>query len=402
VKNARAAYSRFEVVRTPSRLLADHRPAAARSLALSLATVALATAVVYPLKHVAPVVSLGVVYLLGVLVVSICSGLAFGVLTGLLSALAFNWFHLPPVHEWSIHGSENWVALIAFAAVAAIASSVAEVARSQAVEAEEGRRQALLVAELSQVLRDEEVETAALRRSDELKTALLRAVSHDLRSPLTAMVTAGHALRSTTLSDSERDELARAVVEEGERLSAMVEKLLDLSRLQAGRAAPMLAPVAIDEVLEAAVERLGGSVELRLAPELPLVEADAAQLERAFANLVENAVKHAGDRPVQVRAKQVGERLVVRVVDQGRGLSAVEAARVFEAFHRGPGAEGPGAGLGLAIAKGFVESNGGTIAAEPVPGQGTSFVVSFPVLATSAGRTDGRPDQTAGLDAPRR
>ena len=408
---------------TPSRLLADRRPDPVRSLLLALAAVAVATAVVYPLKHVAPVVSLGVVYLLGVLVVSTLSGLVFGALTALLSALAFNWFHLPPVHRWSIHGSENWVALIAFVAVAAIASSVAELARSRAAEAEQGRREALLVAELARVvlgegdraaaealiadsgvprervasvvdalvavadqrdaLRAEEVETQALRRSDDLKTALLRAVSHDLRTPLTAIVTAGHALRSQTLSDRDRDELARAVVEEGERLSGMVERLLDLSRLQTGTATPHRVPVALDEVLEAAVEPLGAPVELRLAAELPLVEADGAQLERAFANLVENAAVHAAGRPVQVRAKAVGERLVVRVVDQGRGLPAAEAARVFEAFHRGPDAEGPGEGLGLAIAKGFVEANGGRIGVESVPGQGTSFVVSFPIRDTA-------------------
>ena len=229
-------------------------------------------------------------------------------------------------------------------------------------------------------LQAEAVETAALRRSDELKTALLRMVSHDLRSPLTAIVTAGHAVQSDTIDAEDRRQLGSAIVEEGERLSRMVANLLDLSRLESGAAQPRRVELAIDEVLEMAIERVRDHVELRVARDLPLIDADPAQLERAFANVIENAVKHAGERIVQVRAAAVGERVVVRVVDQGRGIPAAERERIFEAFERGSDADDrSGTGLGLAIAKGFVEANGGQITVESVPGQGTSFVVTFPV-----------------------
>jgi two-component system sensor histidine kinase KdpD len=230
-------------------------------------------------------------------------------------------------------------------------------------------------------LQAEAVETSALRRSEELKTALLRMVSHDLRSPLTAIVTSGHALQSATLDDEDRAAMARGVVFEAERLARMVENLLDLSRLEAGAAAPRDMEVAVDEVVEAAAERVRDHVEMRLPADLPLLRADAAQLERALANVIENAVKYAGDRTVQVRAGAIGGRVVIRVVDAGRGMSQAECARIFEPFERGAGAVGTGSGLGLAIARGFVEANGGEIAVESVPGQGTSFVITFPLPA---------------------
>ena len=147
----------------------------------------------------------------------------------------------------------------------------------------------------------EVVETAALRRSDELKTAILRSVSHDLRSPLTAMVAAGEALGSPDLPDEDRRELAAAIAAEGARLTRLVEKLLDLSRLQAGTATPRRDWCSLEEVIRAAAE--GTGAKLSLDADLPLIEADAAQLERAFANLLENAVRHSGGRPVSVRAR---------------------------------------------------------------------------------------------------
>ena len=229
----------------------------------------------------------------------------------------------------------------------------------------------------------EAVETAALRRSDELKTALLRAVSHDLRTPLTAIVTAGHALGSGSLTADEREQMSSAVVEEGERLSALIDKLFDLSRLQAGRLEPRRESVSIEEVLLAAEDALpvgSGQVQLAVDPATPPLIADAAQLERVFANLIENALRYSGDQPVRVSVRQVGGRVVVRVTDRGPGIPGSEQQRVFEPFYRGGDTRrGPGSGLGLAIAKGFVEANGGTIGVESLPGQGTSLVVTFPV-----------------------
>jgi two-component system sensor histidine kinase KdpD len=437
------------------------------------AAVTLATLAIYPLKSVAPVVSLSVVYLPAVLVIAAYWGLGLGLLASFVSAAAFNWFHLPPFGKFTISDSRNWVALVAFVLVAVVVSTMAELVRGRADEAERRRREADLTAtfarellagertqdalratarrlaealglpsatlELGEVagnerhlavplmgggreqlatllvprdvpaetmerlrsqvapalaalvavalhrdaVQAEAVETAALRRSDELKTALLRAVSHDLRTPLTAIVTAGHALGSSSLTGEERQQMSDAVVEEGERLSALIDKLFDLSRLQAGRLEPRRESVSIEEVLLAAEDALpsaAGHVRLVVDPETPPLIADAAQLERVFANLIENALRYSGDKPVQVSVRQIGSRVVVRVTDRGPGIPDSEQGRVFEPFYRGSDASRrPGSGLGLAIAKGFVEANGGAINVESLPGQGTSLVVSFPV-----------------------
>ncbi len=226
----------------------------------------------------------------------------------------------------------------------------------------------------------EAIEAGALRRSDELKTALLRSVSHDLRTPLTSIIAAGTALDSPTLTEEERHELSIGVVAEGERLSRLVENLLDVSRLESGLAPPRLEPVDLAGVLEAARESLGGDaavVRLGIDAEIPALTADAAQLERAFANLLANAVRHGDGQPVLVRSREVGGRLVVRVVDQGPGIPEPERERIFEPFYRRGG--GAGSGLGLSIARGFVEANGGELTVESVPGQGSTFVVSFPL-----------------------
>lgn len=240
--------------------------------------------------------------------------------------------------------------------------------------------EALVVAALERdALQAEVVETAALRRGDVLKTAILRSVSHDLRSPLTSILTAGSALGSPTVQDEDREALAAGIVTEAERLAHVVDNLLDLSRLQAGTAVPRPDWCALDDVLHAAAEQSGADVRFVVDPDLPLLRADAAQLERAFTNLVANAGRHGGGAPVSVRARAVGTRLVVRVVDQGPGIPAAEQDRVFEPFWRGEGAAGAGSGLGLAIVRGFVEANGGQVAVESLPGQGSSFVVEFPL-----------------------
>ncbi|MEO8966433.1 MAG: ATP-binding protein [Solirubrobacteraceae bacterium] len=239
------------------------------------------------------------------------------------------------------------------------------------------------IASRRDALQAEAVETAALRRSDDIKTALLRAVSHDLRTPLTSVVAAGHALGTDSLTDDERRELSAAVVEEGTRLAVLVEKLLDLSRLQAGAIPTRRDWVAVEDLVGSAADGLrGGPAQVRLVidADVPELRADAAQLERAFANLLENARRYSSG-PVSVHARHAGSRVVISVVDTGPGVPPAEQARIFEPFYRGRGGQDDGwtgSGLGLAITRGFVEANGGTIEVESLPGQGTTFVISLP------------------------
>jgi two-component system sensor histidine kinase KdpD len=454
-------------------LLPVRRPATALGVLAALIGVAAATGAIYPLKTVAPVVSLSVVYLPVVLLLATVWGLWLGLATSVLSAAAFNFFQIPPVGRFTIADSKNWVALAAFTTVAVVASAMSELARARSLEADRRRAEADLAATLARELlgggdsgqalamsarrltaalglssaalelgvadgdtrrraiplrddagagaqlatllvprampseradavarivpalaalvaisvhraelQNEQVETAALRRSDDVKTAVLRAVSHDLRTPLTALVATGHALQSDSLTQRDRTELAGAVVEESKRLSSLVEKLLDLSRLQAGSAAPSRDWVSVEDVLSAAVDGLAlepdpADVRTTIETDLPEVRADAVQLERVFANLLENAARFSPT--VSVAARHSGDRVMVSVVDRGPGISVAERERIFEPFYRGPSASGNGSGLGLAIAKGFVEAGGGTLTVDSLPGQGASFTVSLPI-----------------------
>jgi two-component system, OmpR family, sensor histidine kinase KdpD len=424
------------------------------------------TLILFPLSEVATPVSLGVVYLLGVLLISIVWGAPLGIATSLVSAVAFNFFHIPPTGRLTIAEAENWVALVVFLVVAAAASSLAEAARHRAQEAEQRGREADLAAELARVLLgapdlsgalaptaqriaqafglascrlvleavgDDErsaaipladgdrrlgtllvplaargageavqpaleallaaalererltrevVETRALRRSDEIKTAVLRAVSHDLRSPLTAIATSAEALASPALEEDDRRELVAGVTSESARLAGLVDKLIELSRLQAGAAEPHRDWCAVEELLREAAASAGLSsdrLKLTVDRDLPMILADGAQLERAFANLLENASRYSDGQPVSVRARVSGGRLLVRVVDRGPGISPADQERIFEPFFRGGDRRAEGSGLGLAIVKGFVEANGGQVRVESLPGQGSSFVVALPL-----------------------
>ena len=243
--------------------------------------------------------------------------------------------------------------------------------------------EALLAAALErEALLADVVETRALRRSDVLKTALLRAMSHDLRTPLTGIVAAAEPLAAEHLDEEDRRELAAGIGQEAERLARLIDQLLDLSRLEARAVEARPDWCSIDEVLRGAAEHVPTptGLELSLDADLPLVRADAAQLERAFANLLENSARHAGGHPVRVRARAVGDRLVVRIVDRGPGIPTAQLERVFEPFHQAQAPDGHrGAGLGLAIARGFLEVNGARVWAESLPGQGTSFVAEIPI-----------------------
>jgi two-component system, OmpR family, sensor histidine kinase KdpD len=499
-------------------LLTPDPPSRRVGVVIAIAAVALCTVIIYPLKHVAPVVSLSVVYLPAVLVVSLTWGAWLGIATAVTSAGAFNFFQLPPTGEFTIRDSSNWVALITFMVVAALASSVAEITRARSRDAQDRRREADLAAEMARLLLrgndlaealptaaarlaqtlelnsaaiemdavegDERtiafplregtrrlgtllvgadtpeaslrrlqervvpaleallsaalererllgdvVETVALRRADAVKTALLRAVSHDLRSPLTAISAAGEAVGSPALSEQERGEMAAVIKEESRRLSRLVDNLLDLSRLEAGAAEPRRDLTSVEELIRSALEELAATREefsLSIDRDLPLVTVDPVQMERAFVNVLENARRHSGGHPVSVRARAVrslagarrvsggeddadrrragadrsaGDRVIVRVVDRGPGIPPAQLERVFEPFYRAGTSSGGhrGSGLGLAIARGFAEANGGSLHVESLPGQGASFVFELPLREAGPETADAPGDDGESL-----
>ncbi|MBV8257022.1 MAG: DUF4118 domain-containing protein [Actinobacteria bacterium] len=399
-----------------------------RRFALGIGSCALAvtaiTALIELLKGHIPVLSLAVLYLLGVIPIAVFFGLAYGVLVAVASMLAFNFFFLPPLYTFTLQDSRNWFALLVFVVTAVVVSQLATRSRRQAQEAEllarvatalleqnsaateldrieaatatPGSRRRLLPALTSlqriaaerERLAGEALEAEAYRRSDAMKTALLRAVSHDLRSPLMAILTSAGALAHAELAlePGDRQELADTILGEAERLDRLVSNLLDLSRLQAGAAAPELGDWAIEDVVLQAVDGVEGADRVDVVlpdDDSPLVHADLHQAERVVANLVENALRYSPpDEKVRVQVRRTGRDVLVRVVDHGPGIPPTEAERIFEPFQRGSlTGETRGAGLGLAIARGFAEANGGRVWVESHAGQGATFVLALPVAA---------------------
>jgi two-component system sensor histidine kinase KdpD len=223
-----------------------------------------------------------------------------------------------------------------------------------------------------------------LRLSDSVKTAILRAVSHDLRSPLTAIRVAAESLASPALhlSTADRRRQLDTVRDESRRLDRLVANLLDLSRLQTGAATPRRELISIDELVGQALVALAGNdlgVRVELPADIPLVEVDAVQVERALVNLIENALRFSpANENVVVRVTASPTEAVVGVEDRGPGIAEPDLERIFEPFESASGDERQGTGLGLAIARGFTEANGGRIWAES-SGRGSSFMLAFPL-----------------------
>ncbi|MFH8389705.1 MULTISPECIES: ATP-binding protein [unclassified Streptomyces] len=244
-----------------------------------------------------------------------------------------------------------------------------------------------------QRLQHEADQAKELAEGNRIRTALLAAVSHDLRTPLAGIKAAVSSLRSDDVAWSEEDraELLEGIEDGADRLDHLVGNLLDMSRLQTGTVTPLIREIDLDEVVPMA---LGGvpedSVDLDVPESLPMVAVDAGLLERAMANLVENAVKYSPvDERVLVAASAMADRVEVRVVDRGPGVPDEAKDRIFAPFQRyGDAPRGTGVGLGLAVARGFAEAMGGTLNAEDTPGGGLTMVLTVRAVAR-------RPDPAA-------
>ncbi len=239
-------------------------------------------------------------------------------------------------------------------------------------------------------------QAAALAEANELRSALLQAVSHDLRTPLAGIKASASSLRQLDIawSDVDRSEFLRTIEDETDRLTTLVGNLLDMSRIQAGAVAPITRPVGLEEVVPAALAGLGeraNKVEVDVPESLPPVRADPALLERVVANLVDNALAHAPEgSPVQVEAGEVGAKVLIRVVDRGPGIPPEERERIFQPFQRlgdspsqgstrGQRSGVTGVGLGLAVARGFTHAMGGELVVDDTPGGGTTMTIELEV-----------------------
>lgn len=450
---------------------------------VGLVGVALVTLVVELARGEVNVLSMGVLFQLLVLGVSGAWGLGPGLTTSLASALAFNFFFVPPVHTLTIGDTRNWVSLLVFGATAAVTGYLAEGFRRQRAETEARRRDAELLRDMARAalggvgtaaadgevgraaaralgaewcvvergaregsgttehIRPEpggfslplvaggrplgvlrvgpalpgadarratpgfsaavadlvavaiersrlvaaEAEAEGLRRSDDLKTALLHGVSHEFRTPLTAIRTAAHALAGSGAASAGSDQALTVLGEETARLDRLVGNLLDLSRLEAGALVTNLDWCALAEMtagaLDAASDVLRGvPVEIDVPSDLPLVRADPVLCERILVNLLHNAARH-GAPPLSLRARASGGCLRVVVEDAGPGIDPVLGGDAFAPFVSG--GTSSGTGVGLALSRGLAEAQGARLDSEPVLA-GARFVLSFPLVPLPA------------------
>jgi two-component system sensor histidine kinase KdpD len=237
----------------------------------------------------------------------------------------------------------------------------------------------------NQQLADEAHDAAALAEIDAVRTAMLRAVSHDLRTPLASIKAIVSGLRDPAVpwSEPEVSEALLTVEEETDRLTRLVANLLDASRLQIGTLAVDLRPTPIDEVVDAAVRSLGlapGRVAIDESEHMIVARCDPTLLERSLANVIANADRYGPpDRPVRIDVAEIGDAVHVRIVDQGVGIGPEQRAGAVQPFQRlGDTPDGEGVGLGLSIAQGFVDAMGGTLSLDDTPGGGLTVTIVLP------------------------
>ncbi|HEX7999531.1 MAG TPA: DUF4118 domain-containing protein [Pyrinomonadaceae bacterium] len=342
--------------------------------------------------------------LLVVLLVAAGWGARPAVLASLLGVVCFNLFYLPPVGRLSIEEPDNWVALFAFLVTAVTAGQLWARAKRQAQEAESGRREIeRLYAELQEAF-ERASQAKALEQSERLKSALLDAVTHDLRTPLTsikASVTTllddprskGDGEETGALDEEGQREMLEVIDEETDRLNHFIEGLMELARIEAGEMHLRRRWGSIEEIITAALERAapltrGHQIQVRLDDGLPPVRVDDRAVAEVVYTLVDNAAKYSPlGTNINVEAQSTDERTFqLSVEDEGPGVPLELRERVFDKFFRAmrdgdSGRHQPsGSGMGLAIARGIVEAHGGRIWIEETLGRiGSRVVISLPV-----------------------
>ena len=331
---------------------------------LAVAGAVLLAVVLVPLRGGLDLASDALLFLLLVVASAIVGGLGPALVAGALGAGLLNFFFTRPFHTFRIHDASEVLAVVVFGTTALMVSWVVDLAarRASAVR-----------------------EAAELEAGNRLRTALLAAVGHDLRTPLATAKAVVSSLRSreVTLDDDDRQELLETADDALDRLTALVENLLDLSRLQAGALPVRTRPAPLDDLVARALDDLGAqprAIVVDLPEHLPDAVVDAGLLERVLVNLLANAQRHAPG-PLRVTAGAEGDRVQIRVIDTGPGIAVPDRDRVFVPFQRLGDSSSAGLGLGLALSRGLVEAMDGTLLLQETPGGGLTVVVSVPAAA---------------------
>jgi len=373
-----------------------------QSAGYSLATLGIAatTGILVPVRGQINTTTVGFAFLLVLVSVAIIWGSGPALLASVLGVLCYNFFFLPPFHTFTIADPQNWVALTAFFITALAVGQLSARAKRRAEEAEAGRLENRRLYEELQEAFDRASDAEALRRSERLKSALLDAVTHDLRTPLTSIKASATLLledgeangQVETFSRAEQQTMLRVISDEADRLDRFVESMVDLARIEAGEVKLSRNWGSVEEIIDASLARaepLMGRHELRVQVEkdLPVIRVDARAVAEVIYTLIDNATKYSPEgTSITIKANRgAGETVRISVEDQGRGIPAHLRQRVFEKFVHAGGApigsgRAEGIGMGLSIARGIVEAHGGHVFIEDgVGGKGTRVSFTMPV-----------------------
>lgn len=368
----------------------------------AVVVIAAATAVLRALGSRINPTTVALTFLLIILFVATAWGPKPAVLASLLGAACFNFFFLPPVGTFHIAHPENWIAVVAFLVTAMTAGQLSSRAKQRADEATAAQEEIERLYHELQDTFEQSSQSKALKQSERLKSALLDAVTHDLRTPLTSIKASVTTLlddhRSSKndddaapLGEEGRQEMLEVINEEADRLDRFIEDLMALARIEAGEMQLHREWGSLEEIVTAAMKRASlltrnHVIQLRLLDELPSVRVDERAVAEVIYVLLENAAKYSPAGSVIRLAAQTGPQDMVQltVEDQGPGVPAELRERVFDKFFRAmrdgdKSGHTPGTGMGLAIAKGIVEAHGGRIWIENVTDStGTRVVVLLP------------------------
>lgn len=365
----------------------------------ALIGIAFVTAALEPYHAIVSPATIVLPMLLIVLFVATVWGSRPAMLASIVGVLCFNYFFLPPVHTFTISNPHNWVAFATFLIIAITAGQLSSYARRRAEEAEQRRVEIERLYKELQDAFEKASHAEALRQSEKLKSALLDAVTHDLRTPLTSIKASATTLLDDIKTKSEfkldaegREEFLEIINEETDRLNHFIEGMVELARLEAGEMKLRRSWGAIDEIISAALERAEPllnkqQIVIELEKELPSVRVDAKALAEVIYTLIDNAAKYSPENSsIKITAKRSREEMIeFAVLDEGVGIQKEMRERVFDKFFRTSEtrvehARAKGIGWGLTIARGIVEAHGGRIWIEDNPtGKGTQVKFIVPV-----------------------
>jgi K+-sensing histidine kinase KdpD len=357
---------------------------------LATISVALPIALLEALRPHLSQTSIALILVLPVVLVAVTQGRGPALYASVLAGLSFNFFFIGPFYSLLINRPEDVVAFVVFVTTAVLVGQLSSRLEKRVAQTKEQQKELVHVRGEFERAAAQAAEAEDLRKSEQLKTALLDAVTHDLRTPLTSIKAAISTIREEEVAPEVQRELFEVIEQESDRLNHFIQGMMDLAKLQAGEVTLASKNVSADEMVEDALLRAepllhGHIVDVNIAGGLPALRVDPRLISQVIFTLVENAAKYSGDRArIAVSVQQKENSACFAVSDEGPGIAPELRAQVFEKFFRS-GTQ-PGLGMGLAIARGIIHAHGGRIWIEDGPGgRGTSVQFELPLDTASSG-----------------